>query len=476
MTALSRTKPGSCDASARVRGFTIVELMIAMTLSLMVLVALVSVFVNTSRSQAEMTKTNGLIENGRIAVQLLQEDIVHAGFWGGFLPAFDDMTATATPDDAPSVVPDPCKAYSTWNSDDRAGLIGVGVQTTDVVPSGTGCQSPLVKRAGSDVLIVRHLETCVPGSGNCEADTVGRRYFQPSFCGAEKNAGVVSGATSNSVTLGGSASTTTDIYNGVAIRLVSGTGAGQVRTVRAYAGSSRIATLDKAWSVIPDGTTAYSFDYAFGVASLPLHRRDCVGTGTPATLPLTAGTLAEKRRFESSIYYIVDVAHPERAGEVVPTLVRAKFDTVAGSIGHQPPQTLIEGIENFRVELGIDDTSDAGLPVDYSAPVDWADTTKTSPQNRGDGVPDRFIRCTTAAPCTAGELSNVVAVKLYVLARARDATPGHTDSRTYCLGETDGAGACPAANSVAATNDAYKRHVFTTSVRLTNISGRRETP
>ncbi len=71
---------------------------------------------------------------------------------------------------------------------------------------------------------------------------------------------------------------------------------------------------------------------------------------------------------------------------------------------------------------------------------------------------------------------NVVAVKLYVLARSRDASPGYKDSKSYCLGEPDADGSCPAANTIAAANDDFKRHVFTTSMRLNNISGRRETP
>jgi type IV pilus assembly protein PilW len=60
----------------------------------------------------------------------------------------------------------------------------------------------------------------------------------------------------------------------------------------------------------------------------------------------------------------------------------------------------------------------------------------------------------------------VAAVKLYVLARNRDTSPGHTDTKAYTLGSV----------AVAAANDGYKRHVFQTTVRLANISGRRETP
>jgi prepilin-type N-terminal cleavage/methylation domain-containing protein len=463
-------------ARAHCRGFTIVELMIAMTISLMLLVALVSIFVNTSRSQTEMVKTNGLIEGGRIAIQLLQEDIVHSGFWGGHVPAFDDLTSTAVPGDAPGAAPNPCQLYSTWDSSYRAAVIGIPVQSADVLPSGPGCNAPLPARAGADVLIVRHVDTCVPGVGNCEADVAGRLYFQPSFCAAEKSAGTAQLATNTSITLAPSAAVANGTYAGVTIRTVSGTGAGQSRWISAYDGSSRVATISTPWAVIPDNTTTYAFDYAFGITSFPLHQRDCVGTGSPATLPISAGTAAAKRRYISNIYYITDVSHPENASEVIPTLVRSRFDVVSGNLAQLAPEALIDGIEAFRVELGIDDVSDSGAPVDYTTAIDWADAAKTSPTNRGDGAPDVFVRCTTASPCAADELSNVVAVKLYVLARTRDRVPGHTDTKTYCLGEPEPDGTCSTANTITAANDSYKRHVFTTSVRLTNVSGRRETP
>jgi type IV pilus assembly protein PilW len=152
--------------------------------------------------------------------------------------------------------------------------------------------------------------------------------------------------------------------------------------------------------------------------------------------------------------------------------MRSQLDLLA----HQAPVALIDGIEAFRVELGIDNISVSGEAVDYSTAILWTDpATETSPRNRGDGVPDEFVRCTDAVPCTAEQLANVVAVKLYVLARSRDTTPGYIDAKSYCLGEPNPDGSCPAANTIAAANDQYKRHAFSTSVRLINISGRRET-
>jgi len=256
-----------------------------------------------------------------------------------------------------------------------------------------------------------------------------------------------------------------------------GTGAGQYRTISAYNGSTQVATVSTAWTTIPDSTTTYAFEYALGTSAFPLHKHDCVGTGSPATLPLTSGTAAEKRRLISDIYYVSDVAQPD--GAIVPTLMRSQLDLdlSSGTLKQLVPAKLIEDIEAVRYELGVDNVSKTGAAVDFTQAVAWVDsTTKTQPTNRGDGSPDTFVRCTTASPCTVAQLMNVVAVKIYVLARSRDTTTGYTDTKTYCLGEPNTDGTCPTANQIAAANDHYKRHVFVTSVRLTNVSGRRETP
>jgi type IV pilus assembly protein PilW len=71
--------------------------------------------------------------------------------------------------------------------------------------------------------------------------------------------------------------------------------------------------------------------------------------------------------------------------------------------------------------------------------------------------------------CTAAELTDTVAVKLWVLARTDEATPGYTDTKTYSMGSN------PVVNS-GPFNDSFKRHVFSTTVRINNVAGRRETP
>ena len=95
-----------------------------------------------------------------------------------------------------------------------------------------------------------------------------------------------------------------------------------------------------------------------------------------------------------------------------------------------------EGIENLQVELGLDDV---GSP---------------------DGAPDTFL----AANPSIGDLKNVVAAGVHVLAVNSDVLAGQSDAKAYLLGTT----------AVTAKNDGFKRHVFSRTVRLNNPAGRRE--
>ncbi|MNF89287.1 hypothetical protein D3C84_718050 [compost metagenome] len=91
----------------------------------------------------------------------------------------------------------------------------------------------------------------------------------------------------------------------------------------------------------------------------------------------------------------------------------------------------------------------------------------TSPTNRGDGVPDdEYVHCSSV--CTVDRLINVVAVKLHLLVRSQTVSQGYVDSKSYTLGDQT--------ITPASTEVGYKRHVFSTVVRLNNVSGRRETP
>jgi len=183
-----------------------------------------------------------------------------------------------------------------------------------------------------------------------------------------------------------------------------------------------------------------------GSTPFTLRKRDC-------------STAADIRKFSSTIYYVKLV-------NGTPTLMMSKLSN--GS--HPSAQALIENVEAFVVEFGIDDRSDTGAAVNFGAAVNWAGTGYTSPSNRGDGNTDGYIRCTSSSPCTAAQLMNVVAVKLHVLVRSDEPTGGHLDANTYVLGSTSDK------LTITAANDGYRRQLFSQTIRLTNVSGRRETP
>ncbi|MGH8561634.1 MAG: PilW family protein, partial [Nevskiales bacterium] len=70
-----------CTGS-RQSGFSLVELMIAITLSLIILAALSAIFVTSSRARDEIARANQQIENGRYAMQILSDDLQLAGYYG----------------------------------------------------------------------------------------------------------------------------------------------------------------------------------------------------------------------------------------------------------------------------------------------------------------------------------------------------------------------------------------------------------
>lgn len=66
----------------RQQGFTLVELMVAMSLGLMLSWLVVDVYINSSRSQAVLLRNQQLNESGRYLAELLRREISAAGFYG----------------------------------------------------------------------------------------------------------------------------------------------------------------------------------------------------------------------------------------------------------------------------------------------------------------------------------------------------------------------------------------------------------
>jgi type IV pilus assembly protein PilW len=380
-----------------------------------------------------------VIENGRFSIQLMAADVALAGYWGGFVPQFDDLSlsTTTSPGDVPTAAPDPCAAASNWSTAAYLNnVLGIVVQgwnipyTSGAAETSVYCSSVITNPYATslvqnDVLVVRHLEPCLVGTGTDDcADTrtaaSPHAYMQVSHCSRDTSSYVLS----------------------------------------------------------TTGLTLHS-----GTSS------DCP-TDTAVALPGTGA--APIRRFSSSIYYVRDY-------DGVPTLVRSRFGvsdtTTSGNApAFQAAQALVENVEGFRVEYALDTLSKSGVDLTSAAlvspnrpidPVNWLSTTTlTTPQNRGNGLPDIYVRCaqssgavactnvSTGAAVATKELMHAVAVKIFVLVRGEKTSSGYTDSKKYCM-----ASSCSTSTDyMGPFNDGYKRHLFTQTIRLTNVAGRREVP
>jgi type IV pilus assembly protein PilW len=345
-------------APRRSRGLTLVELLVAIALGLVVLTALVALYGNVTRTNNEMAKTNLLIENGRFAMQLLQDDVALAGFWG----PLDTIEPTA--------VPDPCLAQAAWPTDAalldayKTNLLGIPIHAHADGSALADCGAGLANVvAQSDVLVVRRASTCLAGA-NCDGGSDTGPHIQLSSCRTD-------------------------------------------------------APPEPAWLLEPKAT--------LDARPIKIRLKDCA-------------TEAGRRKMLVNLYYVANSATG------VPTLMRVRM--VNGAFGQ--PEPMVDGIEAFKVELGVDDLGSNGLPI--------------SATNPGDGNADRYAVC--APTCDLAVLANVVSVKLHLLARNLDPTSGHTDDKTYQLGPVN----------IDPVDKRFKRHVFSTTVRVVNPSSRRETP
>ena len=323
------------------RGLSLVELMISITIGLLILSALATLFVNQSRTRTELDKSNRLIDNGRYAMEVLSENLQLAGFYGE-----GELTATPT-------ILDPCTSnLSTPNLGELRSAVGLHVLGYDAAnvsatPSSPPCGLTAANlKAGSDILVLRRADTTAVAAASA---VNGRHYIQLSSCDS---------------------------------------------------------TAEPASFVI-DTTPA----------NYVLHQRDCV-------------SMANARRFIVQAYFI----SPDNAsGDGIPTLKVRELDPTGVFV----TTPLVEGIEYLQVEYGVDSDN--------------------------DGAENSYV--TTCADATCW--SNVVSVKLNIIARNIETTAGYTNNSTYTLGQ---------AGTFGPFSDNYKRRVYTQIVRLVNPSSRRETP
>lgn len=349
-------------------GLSLVELMVAITIGMLLVLGVTTVIVNTSAARSEQERAGRQIENGRFAIQTLSDDIKLAGFYDNYYNLTQPGTAGF-----PAALPDPCVSTSLSS-----------LQTAMLLPI-----------QGYDAL---------PDSSNHAASSVYDAL--PSITDAPEC------KTNASATLLPNYQSGTDI---LVIRRADTTVASGTLTATSW----YIQTM-------PDN---FVFNQGNNSATFTLTKKD-------------SATAADIRQYLVHIYYI---SSKNAQNQSIPTLYMLELGTPPSSSscissGATAPcfyaVPIAEGIENLQLEYGID--------------------------NDQDGSPDTYVVSSPSTPMTTTQWAHTVTVKLGVLARNTDISPGNSDTKIYQLGSV----------TIPAANDQYKRHAFTSVVRVMNTSMR----
>ncbi|WP_232829050.1 PilW family protein [Simplicispira lacusdiani] len=343
------------QAHARMRGFSLVELMVGMAVGLVLIASLSLLFAHTSRSGNELEKSIRQIENGRYAVELLHEDLMLAGFYGE-VPA-DALTMSS---------PSPCATSATALGWDAS------------IPNAPKAPLPVVGLTDSEASALACLPNRLPGTRAIAVHRLDTDIVAPA-----------------------SISTTDVVY---------------VQTSRC----------------ISDPVTS-PFVASPDPSALILKEKNCT-------------TLSSARKYVSRIYYIASCN--ECGVDTVPTL---KMAELRGSAMTVVP--LAEGIESMVLEYGFDTTD----------PLDPDPAT-----NASKGLPEVFLTgLSGAVGARDNDWANVVAMRIHLLSRTTERSNGYDDAgKTYALGPI----------SINGDTSGFKRRVYTSTVRIINVAGRRESP
>ncbi len=171
---------------------------------------------------------------------------------------------------------------------------------------------------------------------------------------------------SNTITLDAGASSTNSLYNGDLIALSGGTGAGQVRTIIGYNGTTKVATVDKAWNVNPDNTSTFSI-FASTTAS-QFSDQGVAQAGAATTITLASTASAVNGIYVGSIVTILSGTGAGETAEITAYNGSTKVATVNTAWSINPDTT-----SAYAVIPTASGTGTSGTTTDVNV-VSWAGT------------------------------------------------------------------------------------------------------
>ena len=348
--------------AAGMRGFTLVELMIGMTIGLIVLLGLTVFFSYNSRNQHDLERSIGRLENARFALDTLTEDLLHAGYYAQHVPGNATTYQAIVPCPEPLIPPNPDNPWNLgWNA--AATRMPPAVQgfMADEDDGTQDCLTGLRDKVDKTELItVTHAETGDP---------------DPDLRDETK---------------------TTDLY---------------IQTKGADANT--LAT-----SCAPDPQVI-------------------VATGPASNFVLknaACNAFNNVHRLSQRTYFL-SKCNDCTNNDGIPSLKRV--ERIGGSF---VVNTVAEGVEQLQFEYGVD--------------------------TDGDGQVDEVLPFAGITAVDPYEWRNVMAVRVHMLTRSSLPDPGHKEERSFQMGAL--------ILTPADLPSGFKRTLLTTTVPLTNVTGRRE--
>ena len=306
-------------------GLSLVELMIAVLLSIFLSAAIVDVTLSASRANRQIQLTSEIIENGRYLTQLIDTELGLAGFYGWI----------KTPLTNSEKVPDLCSGVGVADLTEALSFAVDGMD--DASEDETLCSGDTLL-PGSDLLVIRR--------------------------------------------------TSTDFF------------------------TSTIGLLESQHYVQANGE-ALVLDLGANDEAFNQTQRDGI-------------TLAPIRAFTQNIYYVAaDHVFKRRR------LLKGKYS---------PAEPLVEGVDDFQVEYGIDRSGNG--------------------QANADGANPAYVEL----PASAEEWALVVSIKFHLLLSSTDPAPGLNDVKRYTYAD----------KADVTFDDAKVRRLFSGVTQLSNHSARRE--
>lgn len=145
-------------------GFSLIEMMIAMTIGLMIVAALTAVVISSARSSKANDRTSELQSNGRYALDVVKRDVQVAGYYGLSGRGVDQKFMN---------LPNDCfTGFATninqrvWGTDDGTNVFN-GISPPGVPAAAPITCIPNANYAGSDILVLRYASlTSFPSNPN----------------------------------------------------------------------------------------------------------------------------------------------------------------------------------------------------------------------------------------------------------------------------------------------------------------------